>query len=307
RNQVAEFEISDTGIGIPADELERIFEPFERGRSPSVRAVPGTGLGLTITKLLVQIMGGEILVRSTPEVGTTFTVRLLLSEALHDPRVATAQRQVLGYEGPPRRILLIDDDPAHLDVVGELLRSIGFEVTTAPNGREGLQLARDLLPDLAMVDLSLPDITGWNVVHELRTNEGGRALRVLMVSANAHEYSPGGGDYPHDGFVMKPVELAQLLEAVRSQLKLTWRHEPLVETPSSSSVAHGIADASRRHLEDLYQLGLIGHVRGIQAKLSEVESEDRTNRPLVEELRGLVQRFEMKRYMATLEALRADG
>ena len=309
RNQVAEFEISDTGIGIPADELERIFEPFERGKSASVRAVPGTGLGLTITKLLVQIMGGEIIVRSVPGVGTTFVVRLLLSEALHDSRAAAAQRHVTGYDGPRRRILLIDDDPAHLEVVGELLRSLGFDVATAANGRDGVQLARDFLLELAMVDLSLPDVTGWHVVHELRGLDGGAALRVLMVSANAHEYSPGGGDFPHDGFVMKPVELAQLLEAVRSQLKLTWRHEAAAESVAIAARPgdHVIAEDSRRHLDDLYQLGLIGHVRGIQAKLREVEAEDAANESLVGELRGMVNRFEMKRYMATIEALRADG
>ena len=81
RSQVAEFEVSDTGVGIPANELERVFEPFERGQGANVRAIPGTGLGLTITKLLTQIMGGEINATSTEGVGTTFTVRLLLSEA----------------------------------------------------------------------------------------------------------------------------------------------------------------------------------------------------------------------------------
>src|SRR5262249_2387999 len=85
RSQVAEFEVSDTGVGIPAHEPERVFEPFERGRGASVRAIPGTGLGLTITKLLTQIMGGEINAASVEGKGTTFTVRLLLSEAAPAP------------------------------------------------------------------------------------------------------------------------------------------------------------------------------------------------------------------------------
>src|SRR5690606_39193169 len=99
RNQVAEFEISDTGMGMGRDDLERVFKPFERGSATEVRTIPGTGLGLTITQLLTQVMGGEITVRSTPGVGTTFTVKLLLSEALQQVGMEGALR-VRGYQGP---------------------------------------------------------------------------------------------------------------------------------------------------------------------------------------------------------------
>ncbi len=105
RNQVAEFEVIDTGIGIPAEDLERVFEPFERGNSPGVRAIPGTGLGLTITKLLTQIMGGEILPRSTPGSGTTFTVRLLLSEVMHAVQAEGSPGRVKDHDGPQLSIL----------------------------------------------------------------------------------------------------------------------------------------------------------------------------------------------------------
>ena len=87
-------------MGIPPEDLERVFEPFERGRAHAVRSLPGTGLGLTITKLLTQIMGGEITVRSTPGEGTTFLVRLLLSHAMHDLAETPARRRVHGYSGP---------------------------------------------------------------------------------------------------------------------------------------------------------------------------------------------------------------
>jgi signal transduction histidine kinase len=99
RSQVMEFEIADTGMGIQTNDLERIFEPFERGRSPAVRSIPGTGLGLTITKLLTQIMGGELLVQSEIGRGTTFTVRLMLSEAIH-PITVSSPRRVRGHTGP---------------------------------------------------------------------------------------------------------------------------------------------------------------------------------------------------------------
>src|SRR5690606_24657315 len=120
RNQVAEFEISDTGMGIAPEDLQRVFQPFERGSGAEVRAIPGTGLGLTITQLLTQVMGGEIRVRSVPGEGTVFTVRLLLSEAMEHPPKERA-RQIRGYAGPRRRILVVDDDPAHVQVMTSLL------------------------------------------------------------------------------------------------------------------------------------------------------------------------------------------
>ncbi len=218
---MAEFEVSDTGIGIHPSDLERIFEPFERGRDPAVRALPGTGLGLTITKLLTQIMGGELLVRSTPGEGSTLTCRLLLSEASHDPAVADRPRLVRGYTGPRRTVLLVDDDPSHLDLIRDLLTALEFIVVLAPNGQTCLEMAAVHRPDLVLLDISLPDMTGWQVAEALRRAEEANrgpdpwseetathVLKVIIVSANAHEYRPGGdGASAHDAFIMKPVEL----------------------------------------------------------------------------------------------------
>ena len=133
RSQVAEFEVADTGVGIPAHELERVFEPFERGQGANVRAIPGTGLGLTITKLLTQIMGGEINATSTEGHGTTFTVRLLLSEAAPLPQQRTrrppkACATSSATRALRRKVLLIDDDPSHIDIVQSLLGPLEFEL-----------------------------------------------------------------------------------------------------------------------------------------------------------------------------------
>src|SRR5690606_24868157 len=113
-------------MGIAPEDLQRVFQPFERGSGAQVRAIPGTGLGLTITQLLTQVMGGEINVRSTPGQGTVFTVRLLLSEAMQTP-AAERVRHIRGYQGPRRRILVVDDDPAHVQVMTALLRPLDFE------------------------------------------------------------------------------------------------------------------------------------------------------------------------------------
>ena len=310
RSQVAEFEISDTGVGIPAGEIERVFEPFERGQGANVRAIPGTGLGLTITKLLTQIMGGEINAHSVEGQGTTFTVRLLLSEAtaVADGRnVAGSLRSVTGHLGEPRRLLLIDDDAAHLDIVQSLLRPLGFVLFTAHDGASGLALAAQCRPDLAMVDLSMPGISGWQVVERLRGLASHEALRIVIVSANAHEFSPGGGGAQHDAFLMKPIEMQRLLECLAQQLGLQWIFERTEATAESMAPdAAALPGHSRHHVDDLYQLGLIGHVRGIQAKLREMEN-DPGSRPFAIRMRTLVANFDLKRYMHVLEGIRKHG
>jgi CheY-like chemotaxis protein/anti-sigma regulatory factor (Ser/Thr protein kinase) len=304
RSQVAEFEVADTGIGIAPEDLERVFEPFERGRSSNVRAVPGTGLGLTITKLLTQIMGGEIQARSVVNEGTVFTVRVLLSEASAAPD--TAQRRARDYEGRRRTVLLIDDDDAHLDIVQGLLRGLSFEVLAARDGPAGIALARERRPDLAMIDISMPGMNGWDVARELRADASLQGLKIVMVSANAHEYSRGGSHDPHDAFVMKPVDMQLLLDRIGELLGLQWIYDPIVPVSVAEPVGL-LPQHARHHLDDLYRLGRIGHVRGIQAKLQEIEVEDAANKPFTAHMRSLVANFDLKRYMSVLEAMRKDA
>ena len=309
RSEVAEFEISDTGLGIPAEDLERVFEPFERGRAHAVRSLPGTGLGLTITKLLTQIMGGEILVRSTLGEGTTFVVRLLLSHATHDPAEATSRHRARGYAGPRRTILLADDDPAHLELLQNVLRPLDFTLLPARDGRCSLELAALHAPDLALLDISMPDMTGWDVVRQLRALDGTRELKIAMVSANAHEYSPGGAGGPlHDAFLVKPIDIELLLECVGSLLQLEWLYD---EPPAPALAAAQPPDTPPvhclQHLGALYELGRIGHVRGIEAKLREIEAEHPANGAFAAHLRGFISNFDLKRYMTVLESMRKHG
>jgi signal transduction histidine kinase/CheY-like chemotaxis protein len=304
RNQVAEFEVSDTGMGIAAEDLERVFGPFERGSGAQVRAIPGTGLGLTITKLLTEIMGGEISVSSTTEVGTTFTVRLLLSEALQDVRTELS-RHIRGYKGQRRRVLVVDDDPAHVEFMRGLLVPLGFDFEYVHTGSEATPAAIAVKPDLIMVDLSLPDMTGWEVLQGMRSIPALSRVPVLVVSANAHEYAPGSAQVLHDGFVTKPVDATALLSGLQARLGLEW----VYGTEAATAEAGLVVSAEMRHtignhLEDLWQLGLIGHVRGIQARLREFETAEPAASALAQSLRAMVERFDMKRYMATIRELR---
>jgi CheY-like chemotaxis protein len=166
-------------------------------------------------------------------------------------------------------------------------------------------LARLHEPHLAMLDISMPDMTGWEIASALRAMPKSRSLRIIMVSANAHEYSPGAdGNSPHDAFMMKPVDIQLMLERVGELLGLEWIYEA---EPVAATVAEPQGDLSvdsLHHLEDLYRLGRIGHVRGIEAKLVELEAEDPAAAALTAHLRTLVSNFDLKRYMNVVGALR---
>jgi signal transduction histidine kinase/CheY-like chemotaxis protein len=221
RNDIADFEISDTGIGVHPDETERIFEPFERGHASSVGNIPGTGLGLTITRLLAQLLGGEVTVAARPGGGSVFRVRMMLSEAAPGD-VVSGERVILGYHGERKTILVVDDDRAHLDFVEEVLAPLGFTVFVAANGPECLGMAAACHPDLVLLDLAMPGLSGWEVAARLRES-GHRDLAILIVSADAHVLAAGRtAPIHHDDFLVKPFELRSLLDKIQLLLDLDW-------------------------------------------------------------------------------------
>src|SRR5690606_27707601 len=126
---------------------------FERGRPVNGRVSIGTGLGLTITKLLTKVMGGDLAVASEVGKGTLFRVKLLMSE-VSQPRSATpVERSILGYRGPRRTILVADDEPDHRELVREILAPLGFTIFSAPDGATSLDLTSQCDPDLALLDI----------------------------------------------------------------------------------------------------------------------------------------------------------
>jgi CheY-like chemotaxis protein len=249
-------------------------------------------------------MGGEIVARSAPGAGTQFNVRIMLTEASQAPAPAS-QHPIIGYEGRPRTVLLIDDDSTHLDIVQNLLTSLGFAVFTAPNGKAGIELAKQCKPDLTLIDISMPDLSGWQVAGALRDEPPSEHLRIIMVSANAHEFTQGGENEVHDAFVMKPINVQGLLDAIANVLHLEWVHEQPTQAAAVESESAAVHALSSAHIAELYQLGRIGHVRGIQAKLKEIERENPVNAALAAHLRQMIDRFEFKRYMSALQEVRS--
>jgi signal transduction histidine kinase/CheY-like chemotaxis protein len=305
RGEVAEFEIRDTGIGISESDISRVFEPFERVESAGIPTVAGVGLGLTITRLLAQIMGGDIAVESEPGQGSRFRVRLMLSEAMQPQPSSPADHRIQGYEGERLTVLVADDDPVHRGLIEDVLSPLGFVLFSAEDGIKCLEIAADCQPDLFLIDISMPGMNGWELARRLRESSRNDPI-ILMISANAGELTGAfTGHRYHDDVLAKPISLPQLLEKIGQRMRINWTAMPHARvdlSPDREAAAAG-GLLTPRQIEELCQLGAIGYVRGIQERLTALETALPQLRPYIVHLRGFVAEFRLDAFMAALRKL----
>ncbi len=163
RFQTAYFEIRDTGCGIATQDLERIFNPFERGSNVVQGGFTGTGLGLPIVKLLVDLLGGQLSVTSELNQGSCFKVKLYLpSKALVHPISNVQSNQITGYIGEQKRILVVDNEAVDRGLVANFLRPLGFIIQEAESGIDCLRQVPVFQPNLILMDLNMPMMGGRN-------------------------------------------------------------------------------------------------------------------------------------------------
>lgn len=306
--QIATFEVRDTGPGIAPHDRERIFEPFERGgdaegldSEPSPRTRPGAGLGLAITRAIVQILGGKLEMESEVGVGTCFRITMMLSEVAGRIVPLTAARRMSGYEGRQRSIILIEDDPDQRAFVEHLLRSLGFEVVVVPSGEKALGIDASRHFDLAIIDISLPGMSGWDVAIKLRERLG-ENLQILMLSANSDElHRPDFATPVHDLFLVKPVRLEKLAEAIGGLLELSWHWDVpdllLKEGPAGIGPRdegfQPLGEQASGHIDRLREYLRIGYVRGIEAEIRQLAESAPEAASLVARLYDCLDRYDL--------------
>lgn len=195
--------VSDTGIGMTSQQIERLFEPFEQADLTTSKLFGGTGLGLTLTRRFCRMMGGDVTVESAPGTGSTFIMRLPRKTASHTEGPPI---QGLTIHGPT--VLVIDDDPNARDLIRRTIEREGYTVATTDSAEEGLRLARELHPALITLDVMMPGTDGWTVLHRIKTDQTLSEIPVVMISILDNRnlgYTLGATDY-----LLKPVDRAQL-------------------------------------------------------------------------------------------------
>ncbi len=213
-----QFEVRDTGVGIREDQLEKIFRPFEQVGEVRHRT-GGSGLGLAISRQLVQLMGGDIRVSSEPGHGTCFSFELdvgVVNAAAEEP---AARHGAGGNGGARQRILIVDDLPANRQVLGDMLRPLGFEIDEAGDGQQALERAASIPPDLIIMDVEMPVMGGKQAMALIRDIPALRGVRIIAVSATveADAVSVGPG-LEADAFLAKPLDRERLLREIARQI-----------------------------------------------------------------------------------------
>jgi signal transduction histidine kinase/DNA-binding response OmpR family regulator len=299
------FKVEDTGIGMSPDEMEQLFQPFTQvGSSP---VIEGTGLGLSISQRLAEAMGSTIQVQSTFGQGSIFWLDVTLEVVQQMETVTTPQVTVVGYrteEGNrgkrPLKILVVDDKADNRSLAYNLLAPIGFEIITANDGQEALEKAQAVQPDLILMDIIMPNMDGLTATAHIRqvSNLGKTPIIATSASAFANDRQRSL-EVGCDDFISKPIDLGELLAKLEKHLALAWVYEQptiqkedtLAEETTETKISVGLPAIEARELFDLARRG---RIREIKQKLVELEALDVGDRPFIENLRNLAERYRTK-------------
>jgi signal transduction histidine kinase/CheY-like chemotaxis protein len=241
----AEVTVRDTGVGIPAEDQERIFDAFQQGARNGVADEEGTGLGLTLTKRIVELHGGRIHLASRPGEGSAFTFRIPVDGPDREHGAAGDERGPDSEEtGSGPVVLVVEDDPRSLELLRLYLGSAGFRVVEAREGDAALKLAPEVQPAAIILDIMLPDRDGWDVLAQLKQDSATGAIPVIvasMLDEKGRGFALGAAEY-----LVKPVSQHDVLAAVR---RCAPRHEGrevnvvvIDDDPAALALAHAILE-----------------------------------------------------------------
>jgi CheY-like chemotaxis protein len=307
------FRVEDTGVGIAPEQLERIFQPFEQAGKADKRA-EGAGLGLAISQQIVQRMGGRLQVESPPSVSPAsaaaltgevkggpgsafwFDVTLPVAE-IAAQEAPTPVRDIVGYEGPRRKVLVADDKQYNRLLLVDMLEPLGFEVSTANDGQQAVEMALELRPNAIVIDNVMPVKTGFEAAQELRQQPELRDVCIIAVSASVLEANQEKSLVAGcNAFLPKPIKTQALLDLLATHLGLSWIYaKPEVESEAP------LVPPPAEELAALHRLARSGRIWDIREQATRLAEMDAAYIPFARKLQELVRRFEIEQIKAFVE------
>ncbi|MDY7005020.1 MAG: ATP-binding protein [Cyanobacteriota bacterium] len=274
------FEVEDTGCGIAPEHLTKLFQAFEQVGDRQQK-FEGTGLGLAISQQIVELMGGKIQVESQLGVGSKFYFEATFPLATDwiNQNLSSSGNAIVGYEGERRHLLIIDDRWENRVVLMNLLEPLGFAITEAENGKQGLEKIRQLQPDLAIVDLAMPVMDGFEMMEQVRHSEVLQHQKIIVSSASVSQQDQQIAlDAGGNAFLPKPIDANELFNLLADQLNLEWCYKLTNNAKNSSSPPSDGSDKiilpPVEVLQSLRKLAQQGRVRKIHQHLESLISED---------------------------------
>src|ERR1700723_436187 len=296
------FKVRDTGSGISPDHFETIFRPFEQLGDEQSRS-GGTGLGLSISRKLVRLMGGEIEVKSTPGQGSIFSFEMGALVAEYEGSASLQGGQVLGYEGPRKRVLVVDDIDANRFVLADTLGQLGFEIKQAANGLEALKAAQSTPTDLVLMDVRMPVMDGLEAMRQMRQDPELCEIPIIAVSAGVTrneqaECLAAGAK----AFLTKPIDEASMLRQIGSLLDLTWINDTPQQTqPAINYSGEHYVLPKPEEMESLLALAKTGNMRAIREKAEALATSDARNRTFTDKITELAQGYQSRALLHMME------
>ena len=280
---VINFEVEDTGVGIPANEIDLIFEPFvqaETGR----RSQEGTGLGLPIARQFVQMMGGDITVKSEVGCGTIFQFNIVANivASSDTPASLSSQRAIgLAPDQPAYRILVVDDKDYNLSLLIQLLQPLGFDVKTARNGVEAIEIWDSFEPHFIWMDMRMPVMNGYEATKRIKATAKGQATKIVALTASTLEeerstiFAAGCDDFLH-----KPFREIEILQMMTRQLGVQFIYENnsilnsnFKQNNSGPLTSEHLVNLSDNWLTSLYEAAVLADAEEALRLIEQIRTE----------------------------------
>ena len=221
---IVQISVTDTGIGISAEALDKIFNPFVQEDGSTTRQFGGTGLGLTISRRLAELMGGDISVESSQGIGSRFILTIPFVIPIVQQTTDIMEYPTMpAWEGPSLRILLVEDHPVSLKFGTVLLGKHGHHVVTAENGRESLEALNKGEFDLVLMDIDMPVMNGEEALREIRAKEEGTSSHQKVIALTAYALRDEKKRFlseGFDGYLSKPLEQKELVAEMKRVMNL---------------------------------------------------------------------------------------
>ncbi len=303
------FEVIDTGVGMTEEQLTRIFLPFEQVGDTRRRG-EGTGLGLALSRRLVELMGGKLEVESEAGKGSTFRFEIVLPTVSVGEDERKGEPPPTGYRGKRRTVLIVDDRPENRSILLHMVERVGFRAVRAENGLGAVEKACGSKPDMVIMDLMMPVMDGYAALGKLRELPGFGNTPVIAHSAGVYasdrEKSRKAG---FDAFLPKPVEEEVLYGLLETHLDLEW----VYETEGQATPGNGIAGEGpmvpppSEEINALLARAMEGDMRGIEKRGMLLERRSPELGPFARKLRGLAKEFRDREILALLMLFKEGG